>query len=182
MTPAYSRIVLSLLGASFVALSTACVSSDDDDDMADLPCDEDDRADTFVEDMQKTGTAGLANFTLHSISPNPPDIGENAWSLSVEAVDDGSALAACSLDIRPWMPDHDHGSNNPSGSEGEAGSYDVSGMLFIMPGYWENTVTIDCSPSEAGDDDDSAGDDDDSVGNDSTTLTDSAVFGFCIEG
>jgi hypothetical protein len=168
MTPAYPRIVLSGLVVVFIALSTACSSSNDDDDMADLPCAEDNRADSFVEDMQKTGTAGLAIFTLHSIAPNPPDIGENDWNLSVEAVDDGSPLATCSVDIRPWMPDHEHGSNHPSGSEGEADSYDVAGMLFIMPGYWENTVTIDCAPSEEGDD--------------PTALTDSAVFGFCVEG
>ena len=168
MTPAYSRVVLSGLLVAFVALNTACGSSDDDDDMAGLPCSEDERADSFVEDMQKTGTAGLTIFTLHSISPNPPDIGENDWNLSVQTTGDGSALPACSLDIRPFMPDHEHGSNNPSGSEGEGESYDVSGLLFIMPGYWENTVTIDCAPSDDADD--------------SVALNDSAVFGFCVEG
>jgi len=136
----------------------------DHGEMAEVPCDEESRAEDFVEDMEKTGAEGLAVFTLHSIDPNPSDIGDNTWELSVRDAADDSPLSACSLDIRPWMPDHEHGSNNPTGSESEPGSYAVSGLRFIMPGYWENTVTISCSSDEDGE------------------WSDSVIYGFCLEG
>ncbi len=167
----YSSALLALL-----SLSAGC-DDHDHGEMAGVPCVEDSRAEAFVEDIEKTGAEGRAVFTLHSIDPNPPDIGDNTWELSARDATDDSALSSCSLDVHPWMPDHEHGSNSPSGSEGEPGNYTVSGLLFIMPGYWESTVSIDCQPG--GDDDDSASDDSEEP---SEALNDSTIFGFCVEG
>jgi hypothetical protein len=171
------RVLRSGFLIALLSLSVACSGQGDDDDMAGVPCVEDSRSEAFSEDMEKTGAGELAVFTLHSIDPSPPDIGDNTWSLSVRDADDDSALSSCSLDVRPWMPDHEHGSNNPTGSESAPGTYTVSGLLFIMPGYWESTVSVDCQPG--GDDDDSAADDSEAP---PQALSDSATFGFCVEG
>ncbi len=150
--------------ALFAGLLAGCPASPDDNPHATVPCDEETRDEDFSADMEKTGDSGLAVFTLNSISPDPSDIGDNDWQFTVRDANDGSPLSGCSLDVRPWMPDHEHGSNQPQGAEGDPGVYLVSGVRFIMPGYWENTVTISCSPD------------------DGDEWTDSAVFGFCLEG
>ncbi len=178
MEPIQRTPLATVLLLTTCVLFGACGSEGDDDDMADVPCSEDARSQVFAEDMQAAGVSGLATFTLHSITPNPPDIGDNNWELSAQRTGDGSALTGCTLDVRPWMPDHNHGSNNPAGSEGAAGTYSVEGISFIMPGYWENTVTINCGGD--GDDDDSASDGSEEPPTEA--LSDSGIFGFCIEG
>ncbi|MBJ95579.1 MAG: hypothetical protein CMP23_14040 [Rickettsiales bacterium] len=150
------------------------ISCDQTDDPAGVPCEQDERAETFTADMSRTGAAGLAIFTLHSISPAPPDVGLNDWSISVRSAADDSPLTGCSLKLVPWMPDHNHGSNEPGGIEGEPGTYQVDGLRFVMPGYWENSVELECGA--AGDDDDSASDDP------GPSLSDSAMFSFCVVG
>ncbi len=92
----------------------------------------------------------------------------------MRSADDPSPLSGCNLTVRPWMPDHEHGSTQPSGAEGDPGVYLVSGVRFIMPGYWESTVTITCGGGS--DDDDSAD------GDDAPEWTDSVIYSFCIDG
>ncbi len=166
-----TSLFTALLAAAPLLL-IACGGDDDDDSMAITPCDEDDRGEVFSADMEKTGDDGLAIFVLNSIAPDPPDIGDNDWQITVRDAADDSPQSGCTLDVRPWMPDHEHGSNQPQGVEADPGVYSVGGVRFIMPGYWENTVTVHCS----------AGDDDDSAGDDASGWTDSAIFGFCLEG
>ena len=157
--------MLAMLTGASVLLAVACdENSDDDDSMATGACDEDERAEIFSADMERTGDEDLAIFMLNSISPEPSYIGDNDWLITVRSAADDSPLSGCSLTIRPCMPDHEHGSTQPSGAEGDPGVYLVGSVRFIMPGYWESTVTITCSVGDAGE------------------WSDSAIYGFCVEG
>jgi hypothetical protein len=162
-----SRVPSWLLTGLWLALAGACGENDDDDlSTATVPCDEEPRAEPFSVDMEKTGDAALAIFTLHSIDPDPSDIGDNDWQMSARSAEDDTPLSGCDLDILPFMPDHEHGSNQPHGVEGEPSHYSIAGLRFIMPGYWRNTITITCPGDENG----AAG------------LTDTTIYGFCVEG
>ena len=68
--------------------------------------------------------------------PSPPDKGSNAWTVAI--ADDHGAIAATSIvSLRPWMPDHGHGSIpstislRPKASVWETGPFDL-----FMRGYW----------------------------------------------
>ncbi len=50
----------------------------------------------------------------------------------------GGSLEDAQLDINARMPHHRHGmTRRPRVTRRADGGYDVSGMLFHMPGYWE---------------------------------------------
>jgi len=161
-----SELLTWVLAGALLALAGACGQSDDHDHpTATVPCDEEPRADAFSGDLEKTGDAGLAIFTLHSIDPEPSDIGDNDWQMSVRSAVGDTPLSGCDLDILPFMPDHEHGSNQPHGVEGEPSHYSITGLRFIMPGYWQNTATITCPENENGGE-----------------MTDTTIYGFCVEG
>jgi len=72
--------------------------------------------------------------------PSPIPLNEG-FSLEVwvaDAEDPELALEAVELEVDAGMPDHGHGMiRTPRVTRLEAGHFEVEGMLFHMPGYWE---------------------------------------------
>ncbi len=128
----------------------------DDDDVG--SCEEEQRDVPYEPGMSVAGDSSLFTVALDSADPAPPDLDENDWTLSVlDAA--GSPVEGCVLAATPWMPDHGHGSNNPESTELGGGSYSIAGIDFIMAGYWEVGLEVDCAGE-----------------------TDTVEFRFCIEG
>jgi hypothetical protein len=149
--------LLALLTLSLVA--AGCPSADDDDNDAQV-CGDRTRAQVYVEGLQARTESSSLVVSLMSADPAPPNIDTNIWV--VEVTDSaGAAVEGCTASTVPWMPDHGHGSSaTPSWVEDTEtpGRYSLD-LRFIMPGYWETTINLDC-----------AGD------------TSDHVFGFCAEG
>lgn len=160
-----------LLAAVFVACS-----SDDDSSSAGasgssgsagsagssstVVCSDDPRAQTYASGMIAKGTTGLFSVALDSIAPNPVAKGNNEWSIRVLDADN-NPVSGATLDVKPFMPDHGHGSSiRPQVADKGQGVYAISLLNLFMPGIWQITVTITSS----------------------TGSIDSAVFTFCVEG
>ena len=107
-------------------------------------CGDETRSQTYVEGVTAASESDYS-VQLMSADPAPPNVNENLWALYIT---DGSDMGVegCTATLTPFMPDHGHGSSaTPSWVErsDEAGYYDTD-VLFIMPGYWEVTVELDC--------------------------------------
>ena len=118
-------------------------------------------ADTYSAGLAKEGESSVFSFTMVSDVPAPPDRGDNVFTMRIvdgadAAMDDGSLI------IRPFMPEHGHGTT-PETFEttfSSDGTYESAPVDLFMPGAWELNFEFD----------DGAG------------TTDAALFTFCIEG
>ena len=121
---------------------------DDDDDDASAGvggCAGDERVEEYVVGEEKLGAQGLVRFRMGSLNPDPVEVGDNGWNLSLHDAVSSEPLTGCTLEATPFMPDHNHGSNNPTATEGtEAGDYEFTDIAFIMSGYWEVTLNASC--------------------------------------
>jgi hypothetical protein len=109
--------------------------------------------------MSKTGDGGY-EFVLASSPQLAPVKGNNEWEVTV-ATPEGDAAAGTALGVKPFMPDHNHGSGiAPVVDETDDGAFHVEKINLWMPGLWE--VTLSAKDGDA-------------------TLDD-AVFRFCIDG
>lgn len=112
-------------------------------------CRGDPRADTFVAGLEKATDIGGYKLKMLSSLRVPPDRGNNEFSLSV--VDAAAmSVSTATISVKPWMPDHGHGSTPESfrlRSVG-AGTYEVGPINFFMPGMWELTFRIDQSDGQ----------------------------------
>lgn len=88
------------------------------------------------------GTSGILSVVLRT-SPQPPPRGTVAAEMSVSQVSDGTPVDSLTLQVRPWMPAHDHGSSivPKIASEGN-GKYVVTNIDLFMPGHWELQTTF----------------------------------------
>ena len=83
--------------------------------------------------------------------PSLPERGSNAWrvQLARAGAQGGEALAGCSINVTPYMPEHGHGVPlAPRVTDEGAGSYHVEEINFTMPGLWELRFEIECDSSE----------------------------------
>jgi hypothetical protein len=159
------RTFNTLLAAALPALVGACSggggpapSETDAAANAAIGCTADARAFDYEPGLEQPGESGLLSFRLVSAEPAPPAKGQNSWLL--ELFDgDGAGVGAAEIEATPFMPDHGHGSTQiPSVSVADE-SYDLSPIVFFMPGLWR--VRLDAQ-TDLGDD--------------------AAEFFFCIEG
>lgn len=116
---------ISILSGAFVLLVGAWGCGDADDEQERL-------ASGVFE-----GEHGL--LVEATLSPDPPRAGE--VDMEMELSVDGEALEGADVEVEPWMPAHDHGSNtDPVVDEHHAGHYVVDDLTFSMPGVWELRV------------------------------------------
>lgn len=126
-------------------------------------CDQETRAVVYVSGMEVASGTGMFKARLLESQVGGvigvPDVGLNTWSLEL-ADDAGAPMVADEVKLRPWMPDHGHGTS-PAVFLGtaEAGRYDFGPFDVHMPGFWEFELTVT-----------------------SGTEVDSTVIGFCVEG
>jgi hypothetical protein len=112
--------------------------------------------------MEQTGASNTFSVKLTSINPNPVFKGNNAWTIQV--VDkSGGPVTGASITVKPFMPDHGHGSSIiPQVTAGaDPGSYDISLLNLFMPGIWTVTIVV-------------------TTGTAPSTVTDQSVFTFCV--
>lgn len=129
----------------------------DHDHPGEATCSEETRDDTYVAGLSKTGESGTVTFALDA-DPAPPAKGDNTWTLTIT---EGSAPAAGTLTVTPFMPDHGHGTPiEVEVTDNGDGTHTATPVNLWMPGLWE--VTLDFELAAGG--------------------TDSAVYAFCIEG
>ncbi len=109
-------------------------------------CADETRADAFAVDLSKMDAT--TTVTIVDAVPAEPVRGDNTWIVRLTDAS-GSPLAGASLDVKPWMPDHGHGSPvEEQITELEGGEYEITSLNLFMAGYWE--VTIELSEAEGG--------------------------------
>ncbi|MEO7112148.1 MAG: FixH family protein [Polyangiaceae bacterium] len=159
--PAFLRVMLPmLLAASACSSSSASDAADSGAPVA--LCATDSRAQTFTAGMAEPGASGTYSVKLASINPNPVFKGNNAWTIQV--VDkSGAPVSGATITVKPFMPDHGHGSSiTPQVAAGaDPGTYDVTLLNLFMPGIWTVTVVV-------------------TTGTAPSTVSDQSVFTFCV--
>ena len=162
----YTVPVMKLLLPLVLIGLVACGGDDDDDDGADgadagINCDfVMEGQDTYAPGLEKIGAGGYT-VRLMSATPAPPAKGDNDWT--IEVLDDTStATDGLDIDVKPFMPLHGHGTPIPAEvtAGGAPGTYNLNPVNMFMPGIWEITLDI----------------------GDGTTVEDSVMYKFCIDG
>lgn len=119
--------------------------------------------DTFAVGLTRASEAGAFQVELRSSTLVPPDRGDNGFTFRVlDAA--GAPVSDAQVVVRPWMPNHGHGSTPETftpRAAAEAGVLEVGPINFFMPGLWELRFQV-VSPSVA--------------------KSERTTFGFCVEG
>ena len=163
MTLAFLLFAMTSTSASCSPATEGQTQSDagDTPDAAPSFCASDPRALTFTPGLEQTGKSGALKAKLLTIDPAHVTKGDNAWTVQLLDASDHPVDGA-TLTIKPYMPDHGHGSaivplSTPSGSDGK---YAITRLNLFMPGLWQITITAATSASPA--------------------VTDAIVFSFCV--
>jgi hypothetical protein len=153
--------VSSCLGLLLGACGGGAANGDDGEPDAAFSCATEDRGETFSAGMQKTGDKGVV-FTLISSDPAPPARDNNTWLIGL--ADDSGPLVGATLSVKPFMPDHNHGTSIPTNitAGDNPGEYQANPVNLFMPGVWE--ITVNATPAGGG-----------------AADKDSVVFTFCID-
>lgn len=145
-------------------LLSACGAGDDTSAPDATNCNADGRGETFTAGMMKTGAMTGMQFTLVSSDPAPPARPDNTWVIAI-ADSTGAPLDGATMSVKPFMPDHNHGTGivpSITPVAGTPGTYQAKPVNLFMPGVWE--ITITARPAGGG-----------------LADTDSAKFTFCID-
>jgi hypothetical protein len=82
------------------------------------------------------GAFGRILFHLHPAAG--PKEGENEFRIALEEISTGMPLEGAAITVRPRMPAMGHTVTiEPAVMETGGGEYDVSHVVFTMPGSWE---------------------------------------------
>lgn len=137
---ALMRIATSLRMVSVALMAASCSSNASTPDSA-QSCENDPRAEAYLANMSRVGRNGNITFTLVEGQPAPPGRGDNRWVVALH--DANGPLAGANLSVKPFMPDHRHGTAidvivTPGAT---AGTYVLDPVNLWMPGIWETTLT-----------------------------------------
>ena len=100
-----------------------------------------------------------SSVTIVDAMPAVPARGDNTWTVRI-ADAAGAPEEGMVVDLRPWMPDHGHGSPvEEEVTDLGAGEYEATPLNLFMAGFW--TVTFDVTDAEG--------------------TTDSVVFNVCVD-
>lgn len=122
-----------------------------------------DEGDHYMAGMVASGTEGLVDLTLVDADPGPPEKGDNLLVLSLAWAADDSPVEGASVVLRPWMPEHGHGSSPETfavTASTDPGAYETEPVNLFMGGLWELMFEVETLDGD----------------------TDSATFTFCVEG
>lgn len=134
--------------AWLLALVVLGACEGDGDDMGDaadssepLTCEDDERAEDFTVNLSKMGTG--SSVTIVDAMPAMPDRGDNTWTVRVaDAM--GNPEESMVVSLRPWMPDHGHGSPvEPVIADLGGGEYRIESLNLFMPGLWQITFNLE---------------------------------------
>ena len=102
------------------------------------------RADNWSLPIAKKSANGSFTVTLLSSAASPPLIGDlTEWTVQV-ADGSGAMVDGATIDVKPWMPDHGHGTDAVAHvmAGGAPGQYAITPLYLFMAGYWTVTLTI----------------------------------------
>lgn len=103
-------------------------------------CSDEERADDFAVNLSKTGTSHTV--TLMGAEPADPIRGDNAWTVMVTDAS-GTPMEGLTVDAKPWMPDHGHGSAvEETVTDLGGGEYELDPLNLFMAGFWAVTLEI----------------------------------------
>lgn len=88
--------------------------------------------------------AGLYSLVV-AMSPDPPTVGDSTLTVDLHDAETDQLVTGATLQVTPWMPDHDHGISDAPEVVEDGGVYTVR-FAYSMPGSWELTFDIDGSP------------------------------------
>lgn len=137
------RRVVALLGSAL--LLGACDGDepmeDAGDDMMQMSlCEVEDRADDFTIGLSKSGER--VDVEVAEAMPADPVRGDNTWTITITD-GDGVAAEGLTVDAKPWMPDHGHGSAvEEDVTDLGGGQYTLDPLNLFMAGYWEVTLEV----------------------------------------
>lgn len=124
------------------AAAAACAPSGDPLDAGSDDAGSD--SDEFYAGIERTSAEGRFLVRITDAEPAPPGRGDNTWWLSIET-DGGAALAGATVEARPFMPEHGHGTSPPAFEATEletAGEYVVGPFDLFMPSLWEVVIVV----------------------------------------
>ena len=132
-------LVLSVLGCSSSSQSAGSADAGADSDI--IGCNGDTRAQTYSADMGQMGKGGVFRFVLTNANPAPTSKGSEVWTLKVVDAA-GSAVTDATFPVmKPWMPEHQHGTATVTVTNNHDGTYTMNPMYFYMTGLWETDIT-----------------------------------------
>lgn len=98
-------------------------------------CEVEERDDDFMTGMIKDGDK--ARITIMDAVPATPIRADNAWTLMITDLAD-APLEGVDVSIRPWMPDHGHGTPVEAEiTDLGGGEYHFEPVNLFMAGLWE---------------------------------------------
>jgi hypothetical protein len=105
-------------------------------------CDTDPRAAVYAVGLSAKSADGAVHATFVDAMPAPPSKGENAWTIKLtDAM--GSPINGATVTVKPFMPDHGHGSSVlPLVQPDTSGTYLITQLDFFMPGIWQITLAV----------------------------------------
>ncbi|MCA9705729.1 MAG: FixH family protein [Myxococcales bacterium] len=103
-------------------------------------CDQETRADDFAVDLSKMGERYVT--TIVDAMPAEPTRGDNTWTVRLTD-GSGAPVEGIAIDVKPWMPDHGHGTSvEEQVTEMGDGEYMFTPLNLHMAGYWEITLEL----------------------------------------
>lgn len=143
--PALKKLICLALFA-LVSSTTACGDSDNDNNHAHHNNHAHNNGGHVSENVHPLGTATSdgGHFTvLATHDPETPKTGNGKMTLTITDAHDNTPVTDLKITLTPWMPAHGHGSNKtPTVTEKDAGSYEISDIVYSMPGDWEARIAI----------------------------------------
>ena len=152
---------LALVAAPLAACSSTSTGGGTGGGTVASVCDTDPRAMAYAVGLSESATGDTMKVAFVDATPSPPAKGLNTWTVAITD-GNGKPVTGATLTVKPFMPDHGHGSSitpqvMPMATRG---MYQITLLDFFMPGIWTNTFTITPASGPAS----------------------SAVFTFCIDG
>ncbi|MEM6991701.1 MAG: FixH family protein [Myxococcota bacterium] len=129
-------------------LGTACDGNGDEDNADSAAAADDSSSERVCEGETRDDFAiGLTRdgatvaVSIADAMPADPIRGDNGWVLMI--TQDSAAMDDVGIKIKPWMPDHGHGTPveavvTPRGD----GEYMLEPLNLFMPGLWEVTFEL----------------------------------------
>jgi hypothetical protein len=105
----------------------------------------------FHEGMQVTSLTGAyllkvlkntftdANGAVLTVEPTK---GIDVWTIEIDAASAGTPVDGMSIAVRPYMPQHFHGTTGVGVTPAGGGTYTIAPLNLYMAGYWEITFTL----------------------------------------
>lgn len=135
-----------LIIATLLALSSSACANDEPESEPFNICDNFNTAyEDIVTGLTKEGDNGLVRVRYVSSTPAPPAEGDNTWTVQLTDTSDTPLADGAVTEVKPWMPDHGHGTTvEPTMSDMDGESMvDVNDIDFRMPGVWTLTFTVE---------------------------------------